>query len=48
MAGRDGYRLLDQSGFKALCRPCHQWVTEHPTEAFDVGLSVHRGAEGES
>jgi hypothetical protein len=45
MAGRDGYRLLDQSRWRALCGPCHVWVTEHPFEAFEVGLSLHRSSD---
>ncbi len=23
-----------------LCRPCHSWVTDHPKEAYEKGLSV--------
>jgi hypothetical protein len=42
MAGRDGYRLLETSKWIALCHSCHQWVTEHPTQAVDQGFSLRR------
>lgn len=42
MAGRSGDRLLDASRFKALCHGCHQRVTEYPTEAIELGLSLSR------
>lgn len=25
---------------RALCRPCHIWVTEHPQEAYEQGWSA--------
>ncbi len=28
---------LDPSGIATLCRPCHQWVTEHPQAAHAEG-----------
>ena len=41
--GRGSYRSscwLDPELCIALCRPCHQWVTEHPTEAQVLGLAL--------
>lgn len=43
----DGHELLRRSQGgdptrpdKALCRPCHAWVTEHPMQAVTLGLAV--------
>ena len=41
-AGRRGERLCQVENFRALCRSCHQRVTEHPAEAIEVGLSLPR------
>ena len=27
--------------FVALCRACHQWATEHPTDAHEAGYVLH-------
>lgn len=44
MRGREGERLLDQDYWLPGCRPCHSYVTVNPTEAYELGLSVHRNA----
>jgi hypothetical protein len=41
-AGRVGNFLTDTLFFKALCRPHHIWVEEHPIEAKMLGLSFSR------
>lgn len=41
-AGRVGLLLTDVSRWAALCREDHQYVTEHPAWAFEVGLSERR------
>jgi hypothetical protein len=38
--GRGG-SILDEENLRCLCRPCHQYVTEHPKEAHALGLVVH-------
>lgn len=41
--GRGAYRTscwLNPELCIALCRACHQWVTEHPTEAQILGLAL--------
>ena len=40
--GRVGDLLTDVRYFKALCRRCHRWVEENPTEAKSIGLSLSR------
>ena len=40
--GRVGALLTDVRYFKALCRKCHRWVEENPTEAKSMGLSLSR------
>ena len=40
--GRVGALLTDVKHFKALCRRCHRWVEENPTEAKSMGLSASR------
>lgn len=42
MRGRDGDRLLVVDWWMAGCSACHRWVTEHPAEAYEKGLSLHR------
>lgn len=41
-AGRVGSLLTDTSRFIALCRSCHRFLTEHPSEAFREGWSQRR------
>ena len=41
-AGRDGYRLLDESRWLSLCGPCHCHITTHPLEAIRQGFSLPR------
>lgn len=41
-AGGRGKLLNDKSLWVALCRPCHNRVTEHSAEAIELGLSVRR------
>lgn len=41
--GRGSYRetcWLDPELCIGLCRPCHQWVTEHPHDAVEAGLAM--------
>jgi hypothetical protein len=40
--GRLGSLLTDTRYFKALCRKCHRWVEENPTDAKSMGLSFSR------
>jgi len=40
--GRVGSLLTDTRYFKALCRKCHRWVEENPTDAKSMGLSFSR------
>lgn len=40
--GRVGILLTDTRYFKALCRKCHRWVEENPTDAKSMGLSFSR------
>jgi hypothetical protein len=40
--GRVGSLLTDTRYFKALCRKCHRWVEENPTDAKSMGLSFNR------
>ena len=28
---------------RGVCRSCHSWITEHPTEARDLGLALRTG-----
>ena len=39
MAGRRGDRLTDSTLFRATCRSCHRWVTDHSREAIQLGHS---------
>jgi hypothetical protein len=40
--GRVGSLLTDTRYFKALCRKCHRWVEENPTDSKSMGLSFSR------
>lgn len=42
MKGKEGDLLLMVEYFKAACRSCHDWVTEHSNEAIELGFSVSR------
>jgi hypothetical protein len=42
LRGRVGADLLDESMWKGACRPCHQYVTEHPKEAIERGWALPR------
>lgn len=35
-----GGSILDENNILALCRDCHNWVTTHPLEAQNMGLSL--------
>ena len=35
-----GGSILDEANLRALCRLCHTWVTEHPKQAEEEGLSA--------
>ncbi len=41
-AGRSGRALLDTENWLAVCRNCHQWITEHSAESIKMGLSLKR------
>lgn len=45
--GRVGADLLDVDHWKALCRHCHQYVSERPAEAVRLGMSEPRTGRGE-
>jgi len=36
-----GHGPNPDANFKAVCPPCHQYITEHPKEAHALGLVVH-------
>jgi len=38
--GRVEEDLNDEVGWRAACRPCHQWVHSHPQEARDLGYLI--------
>lgn len=40
--GRAGAALVDVTRWVGLCRPHHVYVTEHPADAFDLGVSERR------
>ena len=42
MSGKIGDDYLDVNNFIALCRVCHVWVENNPTEAKELGLSKNR------
>lgn len=31
--------IVVRENLRAVCRPCHTWITEHPQEATDAGWS---------
>jgi hypothetical protein len=37
-----GEHYLTVSTWLAVCRPCHNWITEHSKEAIELGLSDSR------
>lgn len=37
-----GKHLCDVSTFMSVCRPCHTWIHEHPTEALELGFIIKR------
>lgn len=37
-----GGDILDGGDQLAVCRPCHTWITEHPTDAKALGLARSR------
>ena len=39
--GRGKY-LLDVSTWLSVCRPCHNYIEEHPEEAIELGFSEKR------
>ena len=40
-----GGSILNEDNLRCLCRPCHQYVTEHPKEAHELGLVIHAWEE---
>jgi hypothetical protein len=40
--GRARSVFFRRSWWLACCRACHRWITEHPEEAIDRGLSLRR------
>ena len=36
-----GGSITDLSNAVGLCRPCHQFLTEHPIEAVELGFMEH-------
>lgn len=42
MSGKIGDDYLDVNNFIALCRACHVWVENNPTEAKELGFSKNR------
>jgi hypothetical protein len=42
MSGKIGDDYLDVTNFISLCRACHVWVENNPTEAKELGLSKNR------
>lgn len=41
-AGRVGALLLDTETWLPVCARDHHWITEHPAEAYELGLSERR------
>jgi hypothetical protein len=37
-----GANLNEVAHWIAVCRPCHNWITEHSAEAIELGLSERR------
>jgi hypothetical protein len=42
MKGRIESLLTDANYFLPVCRKCHDWIENHPDEAYDLGLSLYR------
>jgi hypothetical protein len=42
MKGRIEELLTDVTYFLPVCRKCHDWIENHPDEAYDLGLSLYR------
>jgi len=40
--GRTGENYLDKTKWLAGCHQCHQWATDHPKEAIELGFSLKR------
>lgn len=40
--GRTGDNYLDVSKWLSTCHQCHVWITDHPKEALELGLSLKR------
>lgn len=40
--GREGLLLIDKGKFLAICRPCHQFVSDNSALAIELGLSIKR------
>lgn len=40
--GRVGADLIDVTRWAGLCHDHHAYVTEHPTEAYELGISERR------
>lgn len=40
--GRGG-DILDDGNCVAVCRPCHDWIHAHPTQAGELGLLLRTG-----
>lgn len=40
--GRTGKNYLDITKWLAGCHSCHQWATDHPKEAIELGFSLKR------
>ena len=39
--GRGEYHLVVDT-WLSVCRSCHTWIEEHPTEAIELNLSIKR------
>lgn len=37
-----GGSITDPANIVGLCQKCHRWITEHPLEATELGLSRRR------
>lgn len=42
MEGRTGDNYLDKTKWKAGCHECHDWATNNPEEAIQLGFSLKR------
>ena len=40
--GRTGDNYLDKTKWLGACHQCHCWITDHPKEALEAGLSLKR------